>query len=325
MNTSKIIMIVCWALVAIVLIGFMFWVLTGNLFGIKTNFKIFDSISFNFDTIETLTGPYNEVGTYKVPVDDIESISVDWVAGDVTMTSYDGDEIQIGEYAQRDLNNNETLQYVIEDGILKIYYKHADVRSVNLRKKIELLLPENLAKNLSQLMIESTSADVNLRNVNVNELFIDVSSGFVNLIDMEVLDITAKSISGDIRIKNIISTEIDLNSISGSLDLMNVNANILHTESTSGEQSLIGVFRKISSKSISGDIVIETSEIPEELYAKNTSGDIQLNIPTTDSLVVSYSSVSGNFSSTVPVLLQGNSAAFEFITVSGDIAINNLG
>lgn len=325
MNTSKIIMIVCWALVAIVLIGFLFWVITGYLFGIKTNFKISDSISLNFGIIETLTGPYNEVGTYDVPVDDIDSISVDWVAGDVTMTSYDGDEIQIREYAQRDLNNNETLQYVIEDGILKIYYKHADVRSVNLRKKIELLLPENLAKNLNQLMIESTSADVNLGNVNVNELFIDVSSGFVNLTDIEALDFTGKSISGDIRLNNLICTEIDLTSISGSLELMNVNAKILHTESTSGEQNLIGVFREISSESISGDIVIKTTEIPEELYAKNTSGDIQLNIPTTDSLIVSYSSVSGNFSSTIPVLLQSNSAAFEFKTVSGDIAINNLG
>jgi hypothetical protein len=133
--------------------------------------------------------------------------------------------------------------------------------------------------------------------------------------------LVCRSLSGEIKIKTV-SGDISGKDISGPVELVAVSGDIQVKNSR---------FSSITGKTVSGDIVIETS-IEEGPYDFNAvSGDIKLDIPSSTGVTVSSSSVSGRVRTDLPhsvsshprshrkVDVEGGGIAISHHSVSGDL------
>ena len=314
----KIITIVCWIITALVLIGLAIWFLTGNLFGFQTNWD------FNLPRIHIgsfATGPYEEVGSYKLPASDISTIRVNWTSGEVNVKPYDGTEIQMTEYARRSLEQGESLKYQVSGSTLEIKYVSSDVISFNIiSKKLELLVPRELADSLNKLTVDAVSADINVEDFAAESISIDNTSGSVQLLNLTAGSVGIDTVSGEVNISDVTLDELSLETVSGGMRLKDADVDSVKTESMSGDLSLSGTFDRAEASSISGEISLISDTVLSSLSCASTSGDIFAAIPDDQVLTVSYSTVSGSFSSEIAVRNTG-AADYDFATISGDIPL----
>jgi hypothetical protein len=317
MSTTKLVTLICWIVVAVVVIGLAVWFLTGNLFGFRTGFKV-NMPSFNIVSFENLTGPFNPAGSYETSVGNVDSLDIDWVAGSATITPYDGDVIKVTEFAQRDLNDSERFVCGVSGGTLEIKYCAPGVTFNLLTKKLEVQVPKSLADKLHILDVEATSADLKISDFRADTFSVSETSGTSDIANISAATSDVHSVSGTIDIENLTTTGLTLKTVSGEIQLSNVTADSVTAKTTSGGQELAGRFLNVDAGSISGEIRVTSSVDPDTMKVGTTSGGITVTIPGTDSLTVSYSTVSGHFNSDIPVRTSG-SADYHFSSVSGSI------
>ena len=82
-----------------------------------------------------------------------------------------------------------------------------------------------------------------------------------------------------------------------------------------------GAFERVKLNSLSGSISISSGSVPSSLKANTTSGSITIAIPDEGGVTVSHSSMSGRFSSDIPVVMQNRDAQFELSSLSGNVRI----
>ena len=354
----KVITILCWFVVAAILIGLAGWFLTGTMFGARSErWNKIMPLSFNIGRMEVLTGPYEPVGTYDISTAGINSIRVDWIAGNIDIRTYDGDQVKVTEFAQRELRDDEKLSFAISNDTLAIRFRERNLGNIlNMpQKKLEVLIPRGLGESLDKLNVDSTSSrvdvqglsaaairaesisgSVNLSNIISGTLYASSTSGSITITDIRADDIEIDSLSGTVRVSGAFTQKLDcettsgginvsgefgdarLASISGRISLDNsAEQSTLKTDTTSGSQELWGSFDIAKVESLSGSISIRSRSVPSSLKADSTSGSITVAIPNAGPITVYHDSTSGRFSSDVPVVLQGRGAQFELSTLSG--------
>ena len=365
MKAMKIITVICWLVVAAVLLGFAGWFLTGTVFGAGTErWNNGMKFSFNIGDFEALTGPFEVVGSYSIDATGVNSINVDWIAGGITVKPYDGDKIEITEYAQRELKDDEKLYTQSSGGTLLIRFREqTKVTIVNMpQKRLDVLVPRGLSEDLDRLTVGSVSGSIDagyfsansidlnsisgridISNSTANKLKVDTTSGrcsasFVQADDMEfgsisgsihVTDSTAGAIecdstSGSVHVSGAFG-RAKLNSISGRLELDNPEQrSIVDADSTSGSVALSGSFDSVKVNTLSGSITVSSKTVPSSLKADSTSGSINITVPNEGTITVYHDSMSGRFSSDIPVVMQGRGAQFEITTLSGGSKITVL-
>ena len=304
MNAVRIATIACWIISALVLAGLVIWFLTGSLFGVLTDGMGNWSIGFG---IENLSGSFETDSTYNVNTEGIDSIKINWVAGEVTVRPHDGDDIQIIESAQRTLRDNEKLNYSISGNTLEIRFRERGLRSVRIpSKRLEVLVPHFLSESVDTLAIDSVSGDINVQDINASRLDLD-------------------STSGNITIAGVYDSA-KLNTISGRITLIpGTRAGILDIVTVSGRVEVSGTFEKVSTNTVSGNVSFTSRQVPSSLKADSVSGNINITLPDDATLSVSHSSVSGKMSSDLPMTMEGKGAQFIISTVSGRTRIEALG
>ena len=317
MKAMGIITTICWVIVAAVVLGLAGWFLTGTVFGVRSERWATErwglhrwdgnwSIGFNINNWEVLTGPYNPVGTYNVAASDKSSISIEWPAGNISVQPYDGVDIKIIEYAQRNLLDDEKLQLSTSGDTLTIRFRARGINTSTMpQKRLEVLVPHDLSGSLRELAVSSLSGNVSAESLSA-DMF------------------TINSTSGSISVVGVSAQTIDLDSLSGRITLESSVADDLEADSTSGTLDLSGSFDKISASTLSGTITIRSTSVPGELKADSTSGSITVIVPDEGAISVYHSSTSGRFSSDIPVTLQGKGAQFELSTLSGTTRIQVL-
>lgn len=342
MNTSgkpsatRIITIACWIICAVVLIGLAVWIVTGNLFGIATDTSFF---SWGL-SIERLTGAYEEQGGYAISASGIDSISVSWDAGNVDVIPYEGSEIRVVEYAQRELKDDEVLYYAENNGTLTIKYRQGNGYVRMPEKRLELFIPYSLAEDIKNMNIDSTSGNINISDIKAGSLLADSTSGYVSIINVEAESIRSDTTSGGISMSNINTDSLSVDTISGSLTLRGVSAYKINVSSTSGKidfqdttadnvdvdtisggTNIEGGFVSIRAESTSGSVKIKSVTAPESIRVDTISGSVTITIPETENLSVNFDSVSGRFSSDFSVSM-GGGAKYNISTVSGSAKIS---
>ena len=317
MSTTKLVTIISWIVVAIVLVGLVVWFLTGSLFGIDTGFKLSAPV-IQIGGFGKLGDSYNEAGVYTVDADGVHSIDLSWVSGQATVTPYDGSDIKITEYARRELRDNEKLVYNVSGGKLEIRYNHPGITINMISKRIELLVPQSLAKEMDLLKVSATSADLRVSDFTVRTLEIHETSGNSDIANISANSADIHSVSGAVDVNSMTTKSFSAGTVSGRIRLTGVVAETLNTSTTSGGQELSGTFTSVDSGSVSGEIRITSSVNPDSMTCGTTSGGIIVTLPGGGDLTVSYSTTSGRFNSDIPVMT-GGSAAYRFTSVSGDI------
>jgi len=302
----KVITIVCWIITAIALAGLAVWFVTGTVFGVMSERWGGWNFGMNVGGFESLTGPFNIVGNRSIDATNVNSISIDWVAGEIRVTPHDENEIRVIEFAQRELRNNEEFYVNTSGDTLVIKYTERNLRGRVPRKQLEVLVPRALSENMNMVSIDTVSEGVYVTDINASRMKCETVSGSINL-------------SGGFD-------NLKVNSVSGRITLDNATLNsVLDAETVSGRMEISGAYDRVDISTVSGNVSVTSVVIPSSLKADSVSGSIEIYIPADASISINHSSVSGRLSSDIPVTMEGRGAQFVISTVSGSTKIHALG
>lgn len=227
----------------------------------------------------------------RADADLIEKIKIKWVAGDVNIVKYDGEEIKFSESSHSHLNEKTAMVSKVEGNELIIHFTKEKKHSLwgNLKKTLNVSLP----KDLKVLFVSAVSANVFVNGLTVNE--------FV----------------GD--------------SVSGCLKAENLDAKKMAFKTISGVVKLTGCFDMIKGNSISGRTEVISSVCPSRIWIETVSGLISVTVPENEGFTAQIERVSGTVRSDFDLRVNdkymvygdGN-ALFKLKTVSGKTSINRL-
>lgn len=332
MDRYKRIQIISCVIVFVVLIGLAIWFLSGNVF--VTHGRSYQ--------IENIGGSYDEVGRYNIETADIDEFDINWIAGVVTVTPYNGNDIELVEYAQRDLKVDEDLIYNTVNNKLKIRFCEEKKRFFDHLppKKLEIFLPAALAGNLRDFIISSVSAPVNISEITTDYLEVDTVSGEsglskikagrmilgsvsgkIDMIDSDADQISLDTVSGRLSINQITSSKLTANSTSGDMMLEDIVTERLYFDTTSGDITFLGSFQDLIADSTSGEFIITDKEIPDSFKFDTVSGDVDLTMPTLNDFNLKFDTVSGDLESELPTISGKGNSDYRIDTTSGDVTI----
>jgi len=240
------------------------------------------------------------------------------VAGSINLRVGTSDEIVFSEASYRDLTERQKMRYTVSDsGVLQIHYcENLDNifdwfnLDANMpAKTLTMEVPAALIGQLSNLEIETVSANIDLSGV---------YGGKTEL----------STVSGEIRCTDVATNELDLDSTSGSIICENSSAALLDMENVSGGVRAEGEFARIDVESVSGSVNLALATAPQELEVDGVSGSVTVALPANAAFTARMDSVSGSlnceFEGTLGsdlVVVGGGGAEYRFGTVSGSVNI----
>jgi hypothetical protein len=316
MSKYKIIQMICWLIVFIVFVGLAIWFVLGSHLNIVSGFSL-----------QNLRGPYEEEGRYSIETKDVGSLDIDWTAGVVTVTPYEGNVIELVEYAQRDLEENEKLVYSADGGTLSVDYCEKQVRFLDPMpsKKLEVFVPADLATNLDDFILDGVSAEINVNNLKADYFHAKTVSGEGQLTGIEAEELEISSTSGSMEVQKSDAPLTTVKTVSGSISVDEVTMKSLKLHTVSGEMTFTGSFEELTAESTSGEITITDLSVPKAFDIKSVSGEVKLTMPAFDNFDLYSKTVSGDLHSEIPVISKEDSnSSYRIKTTSGDIEINEL-
>ena len=318
-NRMRTITIVCKIVSAAVLVGLAVWVLTSGLF-----FGQFGGWGLN------ISGPLNVVSSQSVSAQGVQAIDIDWVAGNVYVRSWDGSEIQITEFSDRELREGESLRLSAEGGTLRIDFWESSSAwggrrfGGNIaRRYLEVLVPHELSSSLESFTVNGISSRITVSGIAATTFHAETVSGRISLTGITSERLGANTMSGRLELSGISADEVNLLTISGRVGLTQAEARRLHVYTTSGRHEISGAFEQANLESVSGRVEFVSTTLPTDLRANTVSGRVEITVPNEGGISVQHSSASGRFSSEIPVVT-GSDAQFNISTVSGRMSIYAL-
>lgn len=299
MRAIKVITVLAWVVIAAVVIGVAGWFISGTIFGLRPGWLDLN-VPFNIGIggIESLSGPFNVVGETSLDTAGIDSINVDWVSGEITVVVHTGNEIEITERAQRSLHDDERMHVTIVGSTLNIGFVDSSIRGRIGRmpqKRLEILVPTQLASQLQSLNISatssvisvdgftadavdigSTSGALNIENINANTFTASALSGRVTITNINADNLALSSTSGSITAGTIQSGTFEVNALSGPVNITRASAHMLDIGATSGTVRAEGAFEDADIRTLSGQININNSYTSSSFKASSTSGAIRV-------------------------------------------------
>lgn len=325
MKTSKIIGIVCWSLVAVLLIG----VLVTTLVGGKTIFNPFTLWNYG----QNSSSYQHSLNTTEIPAENIDTITIDWTAGIAKMHPYDGDTIQLIEGAAKELNDDEKLTYAVNNNTLSINFmqKRTFWFFFNMpSKSIEVRVPQALYDKMKFVNISTVSADSSIEKFTIDKLEMNTTSGEINVKDIQTNKISLNTTSGNVTLSQVkVNGDVSYNSVSGNLSAADLNCDFLSAHSVSGDHDFSGDIKGVNLDSVSGRLSVAAPVCPNPVSMKTVSGDMQLKTTDKHGFTAGLSSTSGDLSCSFPAIMSDKkavvgdgSAQVSFDSVSGDALIS---
>ncbi len=306
MKASAWIRIACWGFVLLMSTGFLVCRLVGVPF-LGLHSDLWGGFSW-WEDDKGYSGDGS--GSYKIPASGIENIEIDWVAGEVTLSAYDGEEIHFTESSSKKLNEKTTLRYKVSGNTLKIRFRKNGILFGSAPgKDLQVFLPRELAKSLGKVKIDAVSAKIDAKDLQAEQMHYTTTSGPIFLEKVE-------------------AERIETDTVSGGLDIENARATEIHASTVSGKTDLEGAFGTIHASGVSGKLTIQSSVCPDSVSASSVSGDVTVVIPENPGFSVSFDRVSGEFDSDFALSLKEGKGSYKdggakiaVDTVSGNLSI----
>lgn len=242
------------------------------------------------------TAEFSADGRYTIPANGVKEVSIDWLAGDITIEPYDGTDIILEETSSAPFTENSSLDYTFRTDELNISYGPTQLGlslgnpSLDASKELHILLPSTV--KLSDLSIDSASSNVSIQGVSPLELDVNTVSGNLNVANAVIGGLSFDSASGGVTITDSNVQEIDADTVSGSLD---------------------------------ASVMV----CPMEVSFSTSSGDITLTLPADSQFRLSLDTASGQINSDFQGVYQGNIymvgtgfGEFEVDSISGSVNIH---
>ncbi len=284
-----------------------------SIIGIVITYSATDSVDFG----KTIT--IDEEKTFTI--DEVNNIKINTSSSDVNFILVDGNETTAKYYGEVhcfacNLKYKLTGDKMNNTVEFKTRFTSFGIQlfsDVNL----DIYIPRTYANKLN---ISTSSADVIIKDLSstLSDLVIDTSSGDIELVNIEVENKTDLSTSsGDITLKSV-SSDIDFYTSSGDLDVSNLDGDFIGITS-SGEIDLHSISENfyINIRTSSGDVDVNVNnEASFDFTTSTSSGDIEVNFTyTVDGTTNTEDYITGSV---------GESSNNELIinTSSGDITIS---
>lgn len=256
MKTNAIIRIVLLSIAILVLLSILGAGLVFGLFAFDTES---DTSAFNQELPVASDG---EVTRGSVDAASIHNIDISWISGSVTISPHaEPSEIVISESG----NDNEkyNMVYSREGNTLKIDFCDDNTRfstfgvSMNVDKDLVILVPEGW--QCSQLNIDTVSADVTVRNLDITEADCNSASAQCYFEDCTIGELSMDTASGDLE-------------YSGALDCLDFDG-------------------------ASANCSVAVSNVPRSVEVDAASGNLDLYLPDDCGFTCEVEAISGSFSS----------------------------
>lgn len=296
--TKGIVKIILFSLLAVVLIGILFFALRfdGELpsfFGSGTSYADPESYTIGGGSVQ---GKLSHVKVY-------------WVGGTVDIRPYDGDEIVLKETGAD--SEKEQLRYRLQDGTLTVQYCKSGFHwNITAHKSLELLIPQAQAAALLSVEIDTASADLTVQGVTAQCFDLDTASGELRAVGCTFPSFEADAASGDCTLENCTV---------GSFEM----------DAASGRATLTGSVETVEFDSASGDLRITSSIVPHRIEVSTASGKTELTLPKDAEFTAELDAASGDLrvegflgSSGKDLFVCGNGTnRYSFDSASGDVII----
>ena len=324
MRTAGIIRIIVGLVIAVLLTAILVVLLTGN--NIFARLGGAGWVNNIIDRAVYTSGGYNEdtnsivvSDQASVPADSIRKIKIDWVAGSVNLRVGTSDEIVFSESSYRDLTDRQKMRYTVSDnGTLQIHYCE-NLENIfdwfNLdanmpAKTLTMEVPASLIGMLSEVEIDSVSANINLLGVYGSKT--DLST-----------------VSGEVRCADAMLENLELSSTSGTIVSENNKADVVEVDNVSGSIRIEGEYSRIDVDTVSGSTTLALTVSPEKIEVDGVSGNVKVALPEGASFTAKLDTVSGALTCAFPgtlgsdlVIVGEGAASYRFNTVSGSVMID---
>lgn len=193
------------------------------------------------------------VGDFEYDKAAIRTLSVDWVAGSVTLIESDSDTLNVYEKGDA-LTEDEKLHWAIFGDELVIRYCKSGYLGkllVNGDKELVVEIPKNI-----DIDVDCVSAEIFVEDITQNEVEFESVSGEIFAKNVDCPELELYTVSGAITLQNAISADITANSVSGRIDLELSMADRIDISSVSGKVTvdLLGVGATVKAETTSGSM-----------------------------------------------------------------------
>lgn len=224
---------------------------------------------------------------------EITALDIDWISGEVEILVTSDSDILVREQPEHETSYSYAMVVTEQDGVLKVRYaEDAFLTLPDLpAKKLTVQLPRAVAEHLTEVRLNSVSADFDVAALTVKET------------------LTFDSVSGDLETDFLTADSAELTTVSGKIDLD-------------------GSFRQVTGGSTSGEVDLTLRKCPDRIELNTVSGNVDLELPRNAGFTLDYSTVSGDLESDFPLTAGGTcgdgSGSITINTTSGDLKIEDL-
>ncbi|MBE4908349.1 DUF4097 family beta strand repeat protein [Bacillus luteolus] len=205
----------------------------------------------------------NTVEVYEektVKASSVETITVKLSSTDLQLEPISGDEIivELSGSVSKKIKDQYELIVVEKGDRLEVSLDKLDVMFYVGVTRVDLDLTVKLPEKIYQsILIEASSADVEMKDLQLGEVRTNVSSG-------------------DVTFENITTEELVLETSSGDIKLMNSKADLFNLATSSGDVIIEDLTGDIRVNTTSGRISLENEEVSGNMDFTATSGDVDV-------------------------------------------------
>ena len=276
---------------------------------------------------------YNNSDQYmagdRVVREQIDSIDINYLSGNVVFSADATNEISIKETSNKELDDDRKVHTWVDGGTLYVKYcaSGSNLDFTHVEKELEITVPKEL--KLSLLRSGMSSGGIKASDVKADDVDISASSGSIDL-NCEARNIELSVSSGDVHLKqNGSSDSITLDASSGRI-MADIEKSASLGVSVSSGSSIINAIAidDVRYDASSGDMSLSMAEAPKNSSFEASSGKMGIVLPEDADLSVDVNTSSGDFDYELPFEKTGESYKcgtgvnkMKISTSSGDVSI----
>lgn len=237
-----------------------------------------NKVEINFDKVDSCvkenTNKYDLIKGFPVISKEI-SIEIGLVSDDLSITTYDGESIQV---YQRDIRDLKEYEISFENDILTLKKKKSVIKFFAFSRnnaRFLVLVPENVG--ISNFNYKTVSGDADLNGISSKDYKIKTTSGDLEITNLKSDDIKISTVSGDLKIARMEAASFEISLVSGDLEIKKAKVDgTMYFHSVSGDINLEEIeCNEATLKTVSGDMN-GTEFYPNQILLKSVSGDIEI-------------------------------------------------
>ena len=93
-------------------------------------------------------------------------MDISWTSGEITLISYEGEDVYFTETSDTPLNEKNSLRYGVSDGVLVIRFQEkGSLFGRQPDKKLQVMIPRSLASDLREVQADAVSANIRIEKL----------------------------------------------------------------------------------------------------------------------------------------------------------------